>query len=133
MRWGSRAVFNGASTASVSWTASSVFSTSLSSYRTRTTSVIPAISSQSQSPPHTHPTAARLYTAVFHLQRGVTFVGSFFGVFLREPVILSALLLRNRPLSHRQILQTHSGSESKPQHAGTHTHTPAKVTAPEVL
>lgn len=41
------------------------------------------------------------------------------GVFSREPVILSALSLHNCPFAHRQILQTHSGSESKLQHAST--------------
>lgn len=80
-----QAMFNGASTASVSWMSSSIFSTSLSPYRTLTTSIIPVINLQSQSPQLT-PASDRPYRAtVFFKLRDlgccVTFIGSFLAFF----------------------------------------------------
>lgn len=115
-------VFNGASTASVSWMASSIFPTCLSSYCTLTTShnpcgqpIIPISAA--------HPCQRKLLTSwnyFFPLGRSwaprhIYWLVS--DVFSREPVILSALSLHNCPFSHRQTLQTHSGSEAELRHA----------------
>lgn len=79
-----QAMCNGASTASVSGMSSSIFSTSLSPYRTLTTSIIPVIYPQSQSPQLSHPPVTdrtELFFKLRDLGRCVTFIGSFLAFF----------------------------------------------------
>lgn len=118
-----QAVSNGASTASISRMASSIFSSSLSSYQTlkhilnpRDQPVIPI------PPAHTclRPTARSYFSNLCQIGEISSAASHSLARFRREPAILSAQPLHNCPSSRRQILQTHSGSESERRHARTH-------------